>query len=163
MWRPTAWRICAAAALRGLGLMRGAQGLEALQRELRVDDQRRGRSGQAERAVGPRAVGQAGLKREAARGQGIADDRLHAHLAEGAARLLVRQDVLQADDAPGEIGDIGLRRVDDRQPLIKLRKLLGGVALLRLQMFAEMLRDAVEPVLQRAGKLGLPAQRQLRQ
>ena len=52
--------------------------------------------------------------------QAVGDDRLHARLPEGAARLLVGQDRLQLHDLPGERLDVALRGVDDGQPLLQL-------------------------------------------
>ena len=52
--------------------------------------------------------------------QAVGDDRLHARLAEGAARLLVGEDRLQLHDLAGKRLDVVLRRVDDGQPLLQL-------------------------------------------
>ena len=52
-------------------------------------------------------------------GQTILDDGLHANLAEGAARLLIGQDLLQADHIAGKFGQILLGRIDDRKALVE--------------------------------------------
>ena len=61
-------------------------------------------------------------------GQAVLDDGFHAHLAEGAARLLVGQDLLQADHVGGELGQVLLCRVDDGEPLMQLGDGVGGLA-----------------------------------
>ena len=73
-----------------------------------------------QQAVGPLAVRQRRLEAVGALGQAVLDDGLHAHLAEGAARLLVGEDLLQRDHLGGKLGQVPLRRVDDGQPLVKL-------------------------------------------
>ncbi len=60
--------------------------------------------------------------------QPVADDRLHAALAIGAARLLVGENVLERHHLAGERGEILLGRVDDRQPLVEMRERLAWCA-----------------------------------
>ena len=88
--------------------------------------------------------------------QAVGDDRLHARLAEGAARLLVGEDRLQLHDLAGQRLDVALRRVDHRQPLLQPgQALMRGLGLLGHRL-AEAAGHGVEPLSQRLGELGLP-------
>ena len=88
--------------------------------------------------------------------QAVGDDRLHARLAEGAARLLVGQDRLQLHDLAGQRLDVVLRGVDDGQPLLQL----GQALMRRLGLLGHGLADAaghgVEPLADRLREFGLP-------
>ncbi len=87
--------------------------------------------------------------------QAVGDDRLHARLAEGAARLLVGEDRLQLHDLAGERLDVVLRAVDYGQPLLQL----GERFMRRLGLLGHRLADAaghgVEPLADRLGEFGL--------
>ena len=76
---------------------RHAERLEAFQRKLGVDHHAGLGVRHMQQAVGTLAVGERGLEGEGALWQAVLDDGLHAHLTEGAARLLVGEDLLQAD------------------------------------------------------------------
>ena len=107
------------------------QRVERFERELGVDDEMQFAVGQLDEAVGPRAVAERRLEPEGGVRQPVADDRLHPPLAESAARLLVGEHVAQAHHLRGELGDVALRRVDDRQPLVQgLQRLAGALGLL---------------------------------
>ena len=73
-----------------------------------------------QQAVGPLAVRERRLEGVGALGQAVLDDGLHAHLAEGAARLLVGEDLLKRDHVGGKLGQVLLRRVDHGEPLVEL-------------------------------------------
>ena len=111
------------ALLVGLGV---AERVHRLERELGVDHQR-ALVGQEHRAVRPAAVGERVLEFVEALRQSVLDDDLHAALAEGAAVLLVGEHALQRGDLGGELGDVLLRAVDHRQPLVQLRARLSAV------------------------------------
>ncbi len=133
-----------------------ADRIVGLQRKLRIDDKRGLAVRHAHEAIGSRPVGQRRLKLVGAHGQAIGNDRFHARLAEGATRLLVGKDRLQADDILGERLDIVLRRIDDGETLLKAAQ----VFMRRLGLFghgvAQPMRHAVEPVADRLVELSLP-------
>ena len=83
--------------------------------------------------------------------QGVLHQVVQLHLAEGAARLLVGQHLLQADDLGRELADLLLRLVDADQPLAQVGDDLAG-----------RLLGAVEPLVDDLGqRLLLLAQRTL--
>ena len=105
----TSLRNCCCAALqrlRGLGSLQRVVGLE---RKLGVDDERRRVVRQIDHAVRPRAGLQRELERERAGRQPVGDDRLHPPLTEGAARLLVGENVGERRHLAGQVGDVLLR------------------------------------------------------
>ena len=89
--------------------------------------------------------------------QAVLDDRLHAALPEGAARLLVGQHLAQRADLGGEIGDVALRAVDDGKPLVELLQVLDRVLRTRLHRLPDAVRHAVEPLGDGARERGLAA------
>ena len=86
--------------------------------------------------------------------QPVAHDRFHARLAEGAARLLVGEDVLQLDHLARQVGDGALRLVDHRQPLAELGQALMRPARGLAHRLADAVAEAVEPVRQAAHLAG---------
>ena len=147
-----------AQALRGefalvvaLGVAIGGDGFE---RKFGVDDQ-----GpvvrQKHAAIGPGAVRQRVLEGVGALGQAVLNDDFHARLAEGAARLLVGEHALQRGHLGGELGDVLLRVVDHREPLVELLQVLGRVQLGLFQRIAEPVRDRIEPLIDRVLQLRL--------
>ena len=94
------------------GVLAARKRLVGLERELRVDDDGARRVRQVDQAVGPPAVRQRRLQRIGVRRQRLRHDVVQLDLAEGPARLLVRQDVLQAEHVARQLLDIGLRLVD---------------------------------------------------
>ena len=110
-----------------------------------------------QQAVGPLAVGKRGLEGEGAFRQPVLDDGLHAHLAEGAARLLVGEDLLKGDHVAGEVGEVLLRRVDHGEPLMQLGDGVGGLARRLGQVRADPMGHAVEPLVDGAGELAVTA------
>src|SRR5207253_1054487 len=99
---------------------------EGFERKFRIDDHQPRVARQADYAIGAGVVGERVLKFESSSGQAVPDDGFEAPLAEGAARLLVGENVLEADDFLGERGDPGLRRVDHREPLVQLGEMFAG-------------------------------------
>ena len=104
------------------------------------------------------------LERVGLRRQGVLHQVVELDLAEGAARLLVGQHLLQADDLGRELADLLLRLVDAHQPLAQVgddlaRRLLGAVEPLvdhlaqRLFLLAQRTLDPLHGV-------GLLAERQ---
>src|SRR5271167_257480 len=71
---------------------------------------------------------------------------LHAPLAESAARLLVRQNILQRNDFLGHAGQPSLRGVDHRQPFVELAQIVAGRPCMRLQPRSQTLADMIEPL-----------------
>ena len=134
---------------------RGADGVPGLQREFCVDDQWRRAVRHFHGAIRPAAVGKCLLEGVAALRQPIGDDRLHARLAEGAARLLVGQDRLQLHHLAGQRLDVVLRGVDHGEPFLQPRKVL----MRRLGLFGHGLADAaghgVEALADRLVEFGL--------
>ena len=99
---------------------------EGFEREFGVDREHSGVARQANDAIGPRLVGERELELVGADGQAVAHDRLHPPLAEGAARLLVGQNVLQRNDFLGHAGHARLRGVDDGEPFVELVEVRAG-------------------------------------
>ena len=96
-----------------------------------------------------------GLERVGALGQAVLDDGFHAQLAEGAPRLLVGEDLLQAHHVVGKIGQVLLRGVDDGEPLVELGDQFMGLARGLVEVGADPLRHAVEPLVDGAGDVAL--------
>ncbi len=111
----------------GLGLVRVEHALEALERELGVDRDPPGRLGQDQQAVDPGAVAQGVLQLEAVLGHQVAHQAGQLDLAEGAARALVGEHLLQADHVAGQLGDALLRLVDPAEVLEHTGEGLGGL------------------------------------
>ncbi len=103
-----------------------------------------------DQAVGAQAVADRGLEFVGVRGQHGLDEVAQLHLAERAARLLVGEDVLQADHLRRQRGDVALRLVDDGQPLAQRRQRLPRLVRGVVDREAHAHRDAVELLLQRA-------------
>ncbi len=89
--------------------------------------------------------------------QPVGDDRLHAALAERAARLLVGQDLLELHDLARQRLDVGLRRVDHRQPLLQLRQVFVGRLRLLGDRMAEPRAHPIKPFADRFRQFRLPA------
>ena len=118
--------------------------LVALQRELGVDGHVAGGIGQAQQAVDPLAVTQGGLQFEAALGHHVAHQSRQLHLAEGPARALVGEHLLQADHVAGELGDLLLRLVDAAQVLQHPGEGLGGLFEAVRQAFLDLAADLLQ-------------------
>ncbi len=97
------------------------------------------------------------LERVGVLGEPIGHDRFHAALAEGAARLLVGEHVLERDHVRGKLGDARLGRVDDGQPLVELAKGLRGGACGSRYALAESMRHGIQPFVYGMSKIGLAA------
>ena len=135
-----AQHIGAQLGFRGLDValaLRRLQGIEGLQRKLRVDHQTQRRIRKADQAIRPGIVAEHALEGIGAGVQAIAHDRLHAALPIGTTRLLVGQDVLQRHHFARQGGEVLLCRVDDRQTLVQLRQGLAGALGLVMQAGAE--------------------------
>ena len=87
------------------------------ERKFRVNDERAGFRHE-NRAIGPRLVRQRELELERAFRQRVGNDRFQLPLSEGAARLLVGEHAVQGVHLRRQIGDVFLRRIDHRQPLV---------------------------------------------
>jgi hypothetical protein len=101
------------------------------------------------------------LEGERALGQRVGDDHLHAALAEGAARLLVGEHGPERRHLRGQLGDVLLRAVDHRQPFVEFLQVGAGVLAGRRHRLVEVVRDRIEPLVDRARVLGLAARQQL--
>ena len=123
---PTSARTRARAALRASSSRARAKSGERLERELGVHRQQPRIARQADDAIGPGAVGERELEVVSPRRQAVAHDRLHAPLAEGAARLLVGENVLQRHHFARHVGQARLRRVDHRETFIEPAETLAG-------------------------------------
>ena len=133
----------------------GAQGLERLQRKLGVDDDGAGRVWQADQAVGPLAVRKRRLKGVGVGRQGLGDDVVELDFPERPARLLVRQNVLEAEDIAGQFLDIRLRLVYDGEALLQLRQRTCGALGGAVEAFAHVLLHGLQPPLHRLDHFGL--------
>lgn len=149
----------AAKLLRGdLGSVRPAgiaYRVPGLKWKLGIDHQRRRAVRHADRAVRARAVRQRLLEGIGAHRQAIRDNRLHARLAEGSARLLVGEDRLQADDVLCQSLDIVLCGIDDGETFLQPLQ----VFVCRLRLFADRrtdaLRHSVQALVDRLVQFGL--------
>ena len=95
-------------------------------------------------------------------GQRVADDRFHPALAEGAARLLVGEDILEPDDFLGEPGKTRLRRIDHRQPLVELEEVLVGRPARLFEPLADARADRIEPLRHEPRQVRLPRRERFR-
>jgi hypothetical protein len=123
-----------------------------LQRKLRVHRHQAGRLGELQHAIHPHAVRKRVLQVEGRWRQDVPDQRFQLHLAEGAARFLVAEQLLQAHHAAGERLDLLLRFVDGRQALHHADEGLVGLAKAFVQPLAHALRDLVEPLVELRGE-----------
>ena len=117
-----------------------------------------------QQAVDPRAGRERRLEFIGLRRQGVLHQVVQLDLAEGAARLLVGQHFLQADDLGREIADLLLRLVDADQPLAQVGDDLAGRLLGAVEPLAHDLGERLLLLAQRTldplHGLGLLAQRQ---
>ena len=135
------------------------QRVEGFERKLCVDHQTKFRIRQLDQAIGPGGVGEGGLEGIGAAMEAIADDRLHASLAIGAASLLVGENVLETHHFAGEGREIFLGCVDDGETLIELGERLPRAFGVIVKAHAEPLAHLVEPCFHGAGEVGLRALR----
>ena len=140
----------------GGGVAIGGDGFE---RKLGVDHQRP-LVWQEDYAIRPHAVAERELKLVAILRQAVADDDFHAALTEGAALLLVGQDVLQRRHLAGQRRDVFLRPVDDGKPLMQLLQVLGGALRGLVQRIAKPVRDRIEPLVDEMLQLRLALRQQ---
>ena len=134
---------------------RRAERLEALERKLGVDHHGGFRVWHMQQAIRPLAVRERRLERVGAPGQAVLDDCLHAQLPEGAPRLLVGEDFLQADHVVGKLGQVPLRGVDDGEPLVEFGDRLMGLARGLVEVGTDALGHAVEPLVDGARDVAL--------
>ena len=133
----------------------GAEGGEGLQREFRVHHHEPVVAGQADDAIGPVAVGEHMLEGEGVGGEIVPHDGLHAALAEGAARLLVGENLLQPQHLLRKAGQPLLGPVDHCETLAQFRQMVGGGTGALLQPLPHPRAHGVEPVGHDAGEIGL--------
>ena len=146
-------RMCASSRL---VVARRAIGREPFEGKFRVDRERARIARQADDAIRTGAVRERELEVVAAGRQAVAHDRLHPALAEGAARLLVGENVLQRHHLARHLGQARLRRVDHRQPLIEPAERFARRLRLAFEPGAEPGADGIEPVGDDPGEVGLP-------
>ncbi len=130
-------------------------GVPGFQRKLGIDDERRRIVRHLDGAVRPVTVRKCRLQLEGTRRQGVGDQRLHARLSEGAACLLVGKYRLKPDHVLGQILNIALCGIDDRQALLKAAQIFMGRPGLLGQRFAQPLRHAIKTLIQRLAHLRL--------
>ncbi len=128
-----------------------------LQRKLRVDDQRAMVAGEINDAVGPAVVLQRVLEGVGVLGQAVGDDRLHAPLAEGAARLLVGEHILERDHVGGELGEPRLCGVHHGKALVQLAEAFLGRARGVGDAVAETLGDLLQALAHRPCQIRVAA------
>ena len=95
------------------------------------------------------------MKLERRGGQAVPNDRFEASLAEGAARLFVGENVLEADDFLGQRGDPCLRRIDHRKPFVQFGEMLARGSSRRFKTGADPCSDRVEPLGNEPREIGL--------
>ncbi len=145
--------------MRGLArfvVARGAQRGKAFERELGVDGEEPRVARQADDAIGSGAVRERELELVSARGQAVAHDRLHPPLTEGAAGLLVGENVLERHHFAGHFAQARLRRVDHGKPFVELAQVFAGRLRLGFEPRAEPRADRIEPVGDDASEVRLP-------
>jgi hypothetical protein len=98
----------------------------------------------SDHAIRPLAIGERRLELVGGGRQRVAHDRLHAALAEGAARLLVGEDVLERQHLARETGQVLLRRVDHGEALVELRQVLDRLLHVLLEVVPHAVLQAVE-------------------
>ena len=147
-------RTRAIANFRSSSLFEFAKRSHRFEGKLGVDHQRRSVR-QVHDAVRPGLVGECPLKFIAILRQTVLNNHLHPRLPEGAARLLVGKHALQARHLGGEVGDVLLRVVDEREPRVQLLQMLGGVLGRRAHRVAQPGGDRVEPFMHRVLQLRL--------
>ena len=74
----------------------------------------------------------------------VSHERIQLHLAEGAAGTFIREDFLQAHNVLGQLGDLLLRRVDEREALHHVGEGCRGL----LEALGEALVDLPADLLQ---------------
>ena len=129
------------------------QSLVALQWKLGVDRDGAGRVGQFYEAVRAPAARQGRLKVVGRGRQGGLYQVLQLHFPEGAARLLVRQDVLQSDHLRGKLRNVLLRPVDHSQSFAQIGHGRRLALRLRVQSFADPLGEVAQSQVHRFGEL----------
>ena len=139
-----------------LVVARGAQRGKAFERELGVDGEQPGVAGQADDAIGAGSVGEGELELVSAHGQAVAHDRLHPPLTEGAAGLLVGENVLERHHFAGHFAHARLRRVDHGETLVELAETFARRLRLAFEPCAESRPDRIEPVGDDASEVRLP-------
>ena len=140
--------------MRSVSLAAGSQRPIALQGKFGVDGDGSRGMGQLQQAVGL-AIADLGLELIALGGQQVAHQIVQLDLAEGPARLLVGEDVLQPHHLARELHDIGLGPVDDGQARGELGQRLAGLLRGFLQLVADPLVEVAEPLLHRPGEVAL--------
>ena len=106
-------------------------------------------------AIGAFAVRKRGLHGVAVGGQGALDDVVQLDFPERAARLLVRQDVLQGQHIARQLFDIRLRLVDGFQPGVQIPQAAGGAHGVALQRFRHQFGHLRQPLFQHLHHLAL--------
>ena len=108
-----------------------------------------------DQAIGPPPVRQRRLHRIGIGRHRLADDVVQLNFPEGAACLLVRQNVLQGQDVTRQLFDIRLRLVDRLKPLLKIAQRPGGARRRPLKAFGHALGHFRQPLLHQVQDLGL--------
>ena len=85
----------------------------------------------------------------------VPDDRFHARLAKGAARLLVGKDILERHHFGGKLGQVRLSGIDDGEALMQLAERSMGALGLVGKPAAEPVADMIEAFIKCAGELRL--------
>ena len=129
--------------------IRPPQRLIRLQRKLRIDHNRPRRVRQMDQTIRPLPIRQRRLQRIAVRRQRLGHDIGQLDLPERAARLLVRQNILKAQHIARQLGDVVLRLVDGRKPLLQL-------AQRRRRLFRRPMQALLHPLLHLGQRPVLP-------
>ncbi len=146
--------------LSGLGILRIFQsdkGFERLRAEIwrRSPSRDRRRAGESHNPVGSGSIAYIEIRRRSR--QRIADDRFHPPLAERAARLLVCENIFQANHFLSEAGQPRLCRVNHRQALVELAEAFIGVTRLIFKAAANPRANRFKLLGNKSGEVRLPA------
>ena len=126
-----------------------------IERKLGVDGNGARRVRQMHKAIGAGAAAQGGLKRIGRRRQRARYDVLQLHFTEGAARLLVGQNVLKSDDLRGKLGDILLRLINQREAFGKRAQGLDRLRRVLFKAHPHARAHLIEPLVERRGQRAL--------
>ena len=96
-----------------------AKRMVAFQRKLCVDGNRARRVWQSDKAIDPAVIAYLHLEPIGVRRQDRLDQIIELDFPKSAARLLVGENVLQANNLARQLGDVLLRRINDSQALLQ--------------------------------------------
>ena len=114
----------------------GGQRAVGFQRKFGIDTDRARRRWHIKQAIDAAAIAKRVLETEGAFGKRVTNQIFQLHLAKTATRLLIRQDVLQLANLPGQRRDMGVRLLDHGKFLGHAgKRAVGAVILVAKRVF----------------------------